>query len=213
MNLTILGATGRTGRHILEQALGVGHQVSVLVRDRAKLGDANASVAITEGDLRSADDVRQAVDGADAVIYAAGPVKGGPMDLNEVAARAIVDAMNAAGVRRLVWLSGAAVKDSRDDPSVSRAVMRAVMTLFAGSLLRASERAYETIVQSGLDYTVVRPPMLADTPGGRNVHASYQSPKPIPFGRGDLASFMLRDALSDAYVGESPMLSYMERLR
>ena len=66
---------------------------------------------------------------------------------------------------------------------------------------------------SDLDYTVVRPPMLADKAGGRNLSASYRPPKPIPVGRDDLAEFLVRAATSGEFIGESPLVGYEERNR
>jgi len=119
--------------------------------------------------------------------------------------------MKDAGVRRLVWLTGAGVMDARDEPSFSRRIIRGLMKVVAGSVLSDSETAYRAVVGSGLDYTVVRPPMLSDEPGGSNLQAGYTPPKPIPVGRGDLARFLLEAAEKNEYVNESPLVTYTTR--
>ena len=83
----------------------------------------------------------------------------------------------------------------------------------AGAVVRGKIPAYAIVAGSGLDYTVVRPPMLADEPGGVDLHGSYTPPKPIPVGRGDLARFLLDAAVEGEFVRESPLVSYRERAK
>ena len=213
MRIALFGATGRTGNRVLARALEQGHGVTVLVRSPQKLRDAPPSVGVVEGDMMNRADVARAVDGADAVIMAAGPTKSTPTDMLEVSARNIVDAMRDAGVSRLVWLTGAGVVDERDEAALSRSLIRGLMKLVAGKVLTASERAYAIVVGSGLDYTVVRPPMLAEEPGGVDLGGSYTPPKPIPVGRADLARFLLDAAVKGEFVRESPFVSYRERAK
>lgn len=213
MKLCIFGATGRTGSRVLEQALDAGHEVKVLVRSPGKLTRSGERVEIVQGDLANRSDVERAVSGVDAVVMAAGPVRSSPVDMIEVAARNLVAAMKATGTSRLVWLTGAGVLDDRDAKAFSRGLIRGLMKLVAGKVLRASEAAYAIVTGSGLDYTVVRPPMLADEPGGVDLTGSYTPPKPIPVGRGDLAAFLLKAAVSGEWIGESPLVSYAGRAK
>lgn len=213
MKLALFGATGKTGSKVLEQALAAGHEVKALVRSPEKLEQRPDALTIVEGDMMRAEDVAATVEGCSAVIMAAGPVKSSPSDMLEKSAANIVEAMEASGVRRLVWLTGAGVVDERDGSSVSRVIVRGLMKIVAGKVLASSERAYETVKNSGLDYTVVRPPMLADEPGGIGFTAGYQPPKPIPVGRGDLAAFLLSVAVNDEFVRESPLVSYTGRAK
>ena len=213
MRVTILGATGRTGKRLLEQAIEEGHEITVLVRSPQKLGEMASSVRVVEGDMMNRADVARAVDGADAVIMAAGPTKSSPTEMLEISARNIVDAMRDAGVSRIIWLTGAGVVDERDEKALSRSLIRGLMKLVAGRVLSASERAYAIVAGSGLDYTVVRPPMLADEPGGVDLHGSYTPPKPIPVGRGDRARFLRDAAVEGEFVREKPLGSYRERAK
>lgn len=214
MRIVLFGATGKTGRHLLDQALDHGHQVRAVVRTPSKLTVSSDKLEVVAGDMMNRDDVRGAITSdTDAVIMAAGPVKGSPVEMLEVSARNIVDAMKDAGAKRVVWLTGAGVMDPRDGKSGSRKLIRGLMKLVAGKVLAGSERAYGIVKGSGLDYTIVRPPMLADEPGGTDLRASYTPPKPIPVGRADLAGFLLEAAEKSEFVGESPLLSYQERAK
>lgn len=214
MRIVLFGATGKTGRHVLDQALDHGHTVRAVVRTPSRLEVSSDRLEVIAGDMMNREDVRGAITAdTDAVIMAAGPVKGSPVEMLEVSARNIVDAMRSAGTKRIVWLTGAGVMDPRDGKSGSRKIIRGIMKLVAGKVLAGSERAYEIVKGSGLDYTIVRPPMLADAPGGTDLQASYTPPKPIPVGRADLAGFLLHAAETTEFIGESPLLSYQERTK
>lgn len=211
MRIGLFGATGQTGSRVLEQALEAGHEVKALVRSPEKIAITSEKLEVIKGDMTNLADAEKAVTGVDAVIMAAGPVKGSPTEMLVNAANAITAAMKAAGTKRLVWLTGAGILDERDGKAFSRSLIRGLMKVVAGKVLQASERAYEVVTGSGLDYTVVRPPMLSIEPGGVNLTGSYTPPKPIPVGRGDLARFLLDAAVTGEWVRESPLVSYTER--
>ncbi len=217
MEVTILGATGRTGIWVLRKAVEAGHTVRAVVRDASKLEAMisgvveNDALSIVEADLLDGDAVKEALAGSRLVIYAAGPVKGAPADMSVRAAENVVAAMKAGAGEKLVWLTGAGVLDERDGKSGSRKVIRGLMKLVAGKVLAASEDAYALVKQSGLTYVFARPPMLADEPGGTNLTAGYEPPGPIPLGREDLGAFLVEAATSDRYDNESPFLSYQQR--
>ncbi len=213
MKIGLFGATGRTGRQVLEKALEAGHQIFALVRSPEKLDNTADALTVVQGDMTNRADVEKTVADVDVVIMAAGPVKGSPIEMLTSSATNIVESIKAAGRKRLVWLTGAGVLDERDGKAFSRTIVRGMMKLAAGKMLKSSEEAYQIIKNSGLDYTVVRPPMLSDEPGGVNLTGSYTPPKPIPVGRGDLASFLLRAATADEWINESPLVSYTERKR
>src|SRR2546428_11864148 len=102
MRLFILGATGGTGRALVDQALERGHRVTAFVRSPQKLGSPREGVTVLQGDPRSVNELRAALPGHDAVLSALGPP--GPRSTTIVgdAARSTVAAMQAAGVRRLL---------------------------------------------------------------------------------------------------------------
>ncbi|WP_075739152.1 NAD(P)-dependent oxidoreductase [Streptomyces acidiscabies] len=82
MKLTILGASGRTGTRLAEQALAAGHDVEALIRNPAKLTLRHERLRIAQGDLTDEVAVEEAVRGADAVLAALSPkIFGGPRDL------------------------------------------------------------------------------------------------------------------------------------
>src|SRR5438477_68978 len=78
MRLFILGATGGTGRALIDQALERGHRVTAFVRSPQKLGGPREGVTVLQGDPRSVDELRAALPEHDAVLSALGPPGPGP---------------------------------------------------------------------------------------------------------------------------------------
>lgn len=110
MKLTILGASGRTGTHLVEQALAAGHDVVALIRNPAKLTLRHERLRITQGELTDEVTVEDAVRGAGAVLAAlSSKIFGGPRDLPLASGTGtILAAMRTHGVRRLVYSWGRA---------------------------------------------------------------------------------------------------------
>lgn len=112
--ILVLGATGGTGRQIVKQALARGHQVTALVRSPQKSGDLNG-VRLVVGEAREAKVLREALRGQDAVVSALGTPASPFRDVTLLssATRALVQAMKAEHVARLVAITGIGAGDSR----------------------------------------------------------------------------------------------------
>jgi putative NADH-flavin reductase len=108
MKLTIVAATGGIGRQLLEQALAAGHEVTAVVRNPNKL---SREVRTVTADLTAADPaaLQSAVAGADAVLSGLGPRSNAEAGITWRGTRAIVAAMQATGVRRIVAVSAAPI--------------------------------------------------------------------------------------------------------
>lgn len=214
MRLTVLGGTGRTGRLVVARAVADGHEVTVLARDPAAASgtfDTDAgNILLVAGSLEDEAAVSAAVGGADAVINAAGPVKGSSPDLMATAARHVVASARQHGVRRLVWLTGAGVRRPGDTPALADRLIVAVMRTLQGGVLRDSAAAVGLVTAAGdLGWTVVRAPRLTDAAG----RGSWRAVPRVGGGHGtqlprdDLAVFLLRTACTQDWLHEAPVIS------
>ena len=171
MKLLLLGATGGVGSHLLRQALAAGHDVTVLVRDETALDDADGARVLV-GDATSVDDVAEAVVGQDAVLNAVGSRRvRHPVEVE--VGEALLPAMQASGVRRLVVCSAFGVGDSEADAG---ALQRIFFHTVLGKVYEAKEAADAQVRASGLDWTLVYPTRLVDDPATGDVVASEHLP-------------------------------------
>ena len=206
MKIAVLGATGRTGRPLVAELLRRGHHVTVLVRDPAGAVLPGA-VELVAGDVRDADALRRAVAGADAVVSALGPRKGDPT-LHRDAAALIVGVLRDAGVRRFVGVSGAGVDVEGDRKSRRDRVVSWVIQHLPGDAVRDKVVEYGVWRDSGLDWTLVRPPRLTDGPAvGAVEHHAGTSPRSTSIRRADLAAFLADEVEQGRYLRQAPLVA------
>jgi putative NADH-flavin reductase len=161
--LLVIGATGKTGEHVIDLALERGHRVTAFVRSPRKIVRRDAGLTVVPGDpLRSAD-LAAALQGHDAVLSALGPPPGEafrPHSVLSEGAASTVAAMSTAGVRRLVVVSAAILFSGRSLPLI---VFRWLLRQHVRDLV-----AMEAVIQAtALDWTIARPPRLVQGPDAR----------------------------------------------
>ncbi|MEM8600436.1 MAG: NAD(P)H-binding protein [Bacteroidota bacterium] len=209
MRLTVFGATGRTGCHVVTQALAAGHEVVAFVRSRDKLAGqqdlANERLRVVVGDVRDDGPVEQAVAGADAVLSCIAPV---PKDgaVQTEGTRNIARAMATHGVQRVVSVTGAGVDAPGDPPrAFAGKVIRGIMQVVASKILADAEAHAEVLRQSDLDYAIVRAPRLTDdSHTGRYRHGLLQLGFGDQIARADVATFMIAEATGGTYHRAEP---------
>ncbi|NEE03167.1 NAD(P)-dependent oxidoreductase [Phytoactinopolyspora halotolerans] len=193
MKLVIIGATGRTGRHLVQQALDRGYTVTAPVRHPEKLADVrHERLTTVEADIMDPGGLAPHLREHNAVLSTLGPTRGGPATVCADGTRAIVEAMYDAGPRRLVTVSVAAAHTAGDGPFTRLFVKPMLRIMLRRSIADALEM--ERILQSSaLDWTTLRPPMLTGRPFtgeyrtrlGLNVRGGYR------IARADLAHAIL----------------------
>src|ERR687888_521474 len=128
MHVTVFGATGGTGQHVVRQALAAGHHVTAVVRDPARLDQTEHSrLKPVIADAMDPDAIAATVSGQDAVVSALGPRTRADASVCADGARAIITAMRASGARRLVVVTASGhVVDAGDGP-VTRTVVKPLL--------------------------------------------------------------------------------------
>jgi putative NADH-flavin reductase len=152
MKLFVIGATGRTGQEVVQQAIARGHHVTAFVRSPESIALRNERLTVVKGNVMDENQLFEAVQNHNAVISTLGPrevFRPGSLLLDS--ALATTRAMNRSEVKRPVILSAAAH-------------FPGILNRIASFIMRGHMRdslAMETIVQSnGLDWTIARPPRL-----------------------------------------------------
>jgi putative NADH-flavin reductase len=204
MKLTVIAATGGVGRAVLAQALDAGHDVTAVVRDPSKLDRETPAVAVDLADPVG-DLLVSALAGADAVLSCLGPRAKSETGIVAPGTARIIAAMQAAGTRRLLTVSGIGLstvptasrpRPPRREPGagpfmnyVTLPIARAVI----GTHMSDVAAMEELLAESGLDWTSVRPPRLTDGPltGVYQVAYGTSLPLALKISRADVAHAML----------------------
>lgn len=221
MRLTVFAATGGVGSRVVEQALAAGHEVTAVVRTPQAV---SAEVPVVAADLTDPDPaaLADAVAGADAVLSGLGPRGRAEIGIVAPGTRAIVDAMQTAGTRRLVAVSGAGVSTvptpSRPHPPrrepgagwMNRYVNTPLARRLLGEHFVDVAMMEHVLRESGLDWTAVRAPFLTDGPlTGRYRRADERNVRRgVRLSRADTAHFMLRAAGDPGTIRRAVAVAY-----
>ena len=207
MKVLVFGATGSVGRHVVGQGLERGHEITAFVREPSGLDVEHERLTVFRGDVLDGASVEGAVRGQGAVLCSIGAGRKG--GVRSEGTRNIVRAMEGAGVRRLVCQSTLGAGESSGNLDF---FWKHVMF---GFLLRDAFADHEQqeahVKNSALDWTIVRPAAFTD--GGRTGDYRHGFPPTkkglkLKISRADVAAFMLGQLTDDAYLRQTPGLSY-----
>jgi putative NADH-flavin reductase len=209
MRITIFGATGGTGKQLVEQALEAGNDVVAYVRNPSKLDMNHKHLTIVQGELTDQALIERAVRGANAVISVLGPRGGSKSKPLTEGMQNIIAAMKKQGVRRLIISSTLSAKDPNDLPEFRA---RALVNLVKLTMHAAYEEIIsvaETVRASDLDWTIVRLTMLNDKPKSGKVRVGYVGKGEVRtwISRADVADFMLKQVEDTKYLRQAPAIS------
>jgi putative NADH-flavin reductase len=208
MKLALFGATGPTGKHLIEEGLKQGYTLSVYTRNANKLAAFAGKVEIDVGDLDDLDAIGRCIRGADAVISALGPnsirIQGDRPIMHGLSN--IIAVMKRSGVRRLVQISTATYRDPKDRFDLRS---RATVLMFKVLVRKAYDdikATGELIASSGLDWTLVRIPFLKDGPASGRIAVGWYGRTKLgsKLSRGNLANFLVGQVTDKQFVRAAP---------
>ena len=206
MNILVIGATGATGSEIVKQLVEQGHTVTAFARTPSKVTTYGGKVRVVQGEAHDQASLEKAVAGQDAVLSALGPRSLKKDDLQEAFARNLVSSMQMAGVSRLVELSAIGAGDSVKQASFPVIVIRKTVLK---NMFDDKERGEKYILDSQLNYTLVRPGRLVNKPAKGGVKASL-SGKDVSMSvhRADVAQFMIAQLEDSTWARQAPLSGY-----
>jgi putative NADH-flavin reductase len=206
MNLVIFGATGGTGRVLVEQALDRGHTVTAFVRKASRMRIKHGRLRLAIGDVLDYGMVEAAIAGQDAVLSALGHkrwlIK---TSILSRGTRNIVAAMTKCNVRRFVCETSLGIGDSRGRLGILYTFFLIPLLLYF--YFQDKELQEKCIMQSGLDWIIVRPAALTNGKQtgvireGKDIGSLLFTHR---ISRADVASFMLSELRDDRYVKDTP---------
>ena len=199
VRILVLGAAGRTGRLIVERALGHGHDVTAFVRT-TPLVLSHERLTTISGDIRDFSAVESAMADQDAVAFALSQGSG-DKGVHEAGIANVIHAMAANDVRRLAAISAAGTF-ARNDKALSLAYRALIKTAMRGIYddLEGMERR---IMATGLDWAIVRPVGLTDDPPSGTYRVSLDGTllkKAARISRADVASVVVKALETDTYL-------------
>ncbi|SIT76352.1 NAD(P)H-binding [Yoonia rosea] len=211
MNLLVLGASGRTGKHIVDQALSRGHHVTALVRNPNSM-QAQDGLTVIKGTPTNPADLAAAEQGKDAILVALNNPRQSdapwakPITTEKILTK-VAENIIALGKKRVVFLSAAGVGDSFETaPWFMRFMIKRTNLGYAYADHNSVEQAFRA---SDASWTLVRAMGLSNSEKEKAlIVGTATTPKPgMMVRRSAVAKFMLDCVENDSHVGQTPVVS------
>ena len=208
MRLLVLGATGGVGSCLLEQAVTRGHRVTAQTRSPDKL-TAGEAVSVVVGSPTDEAFLRRHVVGHDAVVLCLGVAGIGRTTLFSESTKAVIDAMTAAGVRRLIAVTGVGAGESKGHGGWFYNAV--VYPLFTRNRYADKDLQEAIIAESDLEWTIVRPAPFTAKAGAGALQVHTEIPDTLQLRaitRAEVASFILDSLENASFVRQKPFIGH-----
>nr|WP_294949987.1 NAD(P)H-binding protein [uncultured Mucilaginibacter sp.] len=216
MKILLLGATGRTGKLLLQQALANGYEVNVLLRDKSKLDITHPNLQIFEGLPTDKAALDKAMQGCEAIVSALNISRTSdfpwanlrtPANFLSETAKCVIELAAKHNISRAIVTSAWGTGNTRNDiPWWFKLV---IDYSNVGVAYRDHERQEGIFAASVLNYTILRPVGLTNSSKDKMVIASLNNePKPrLTISRGNVACFMIKVLQQGLFIRQMPVIS------
>ena len=212
MKVVIFGSTGFSGKAILKEALSHQHQVTVLVRNKSSILVQDKNLKIVEGNLLDKHTVAEVLKNSDAVIQCLGIGGKGNGKLTTFisdATKIIVEEMEKQQIKRLIVMSNVGAGNSVSfQPWIFTKIILPYFMKWLKVLIDDKNRMEPIIMNSELDWTIVRCPNIVDkTPKGNVLATLDGKGLKLAVTLGDMAEFIIQQLTDNAYSRQAPSIS------
>ncbi|MEN9223950.1 MAG: NAD(P)H-binding protein [Thermostichus sp. HHBFW_bins_43] len=200
-SLALFGGSGATGQQVISQALAQGLRVRTLVRPTASIAVPSDAVEIRVGSLQSSGDVEDTLRGCEAVCCVFGPRPPFTDLFCAEATQVIVDAMHRCKVERIVCQTGAMIGEYRQNRTRPFQLLVELFKRVSPALAEDRAQQEQILRSSGLNWTLVKPPKLVNTPaqGALAIGTEVKVGLGSQLSRVDLACFLVQEILVPQY--------------
>jgi putative NADH-flavin reductase len=209
VRVSLFGATGATGRLVLEQLVDRHYEVRALVGDSSKLAGMEKRLTIIEGDAEEYRKVSQAVSGCEAVVDTLGVRANTAAEVERLSAvkGSILRAMLEQGVTRYVGVAGAGVDVPGDEKGTGYKLASWFKRLTSRYVAEQKQKEFELVSRSGLDWTILRVPFITEGPLTKKYSASLLKPPSSRISRADVAYAMVSQIGDREFVRKAPFVA------
>ena len=157
--IAVLGGTGKSGNHVVKKLIGAGFSPRLLHRNPSLIQNPNPLIEWVKGDARNPESVHELLDGCDAVISTLGQPKGEASIFSD-ATRNVIRAMDFFQIKRYILTTGLNVDTPMDKKGSYAASATVWMKANYPETTNDKQLEWEILNESGLDWTLVRLPLI-----------------------------------------------------
>ncbi len=201
----IIGGTGKSGQYLVQNLLEKGYHLKVLLRHPENFTLQNPLIKVVKGDARDKAAIHNLIEGTDLVISTLGQPKGERSIFSD-AAKNIISAMNQYGITRYIVTTGLSVNTMFDHKNEKIKVATDWMYKNYPETTADKQKEYELLLDSNLDWTLIRLPLIHLTEENFPVETSLTDSKGESISATDLAEFLASQIENSEYIRKSPFL-------
>ena len=212
MKIIIFGATGFSGQALLAEALKQGHEVTILVRHASKVQIKHKNLTIIEGNVLDPQTVASVLHNQEAVIQClgvGGKGDGKPTTFISDATKVIVDEMQKHQIKRLIAMSNVGAGNSLAfQPWFFNKIILPYFMNWLKVIIDDKNRMEPIIMNSSLDWTIVRCPNIVDKPSKGTCNATLDGKGlKLSITRSDLSKFIVDNLKQAQFNKQAPSVS------
>jgi putative NADH-flavin reductase len=154
--------------------------------------------------------VEATLEGTGAVLSTIGPPQRNPGNpyQYEKAMKDIVRIMDKHGIKRYIHIGGAAHQGGENETwNFSRKFLRLFLNLFGKQILVAKHLEWEVLKSSDLDWTLIRPPRIANEAASGGLYVDEKNLKNLKVSVEELTDFILKQISSKEWIRKAPLIS------
>ena len=204
--IAVLGGGGRTGKFLVAKLIDQGYRLKVLLRSSENFELHHPSVTIVNGDAIDPVSIDELVKHSQAVISTVGQRKNEPL-VAHAATTNILNAMMYNEIRRYVLVGGINIDTPYDKKSVQTLAATDWMKANFPAMQRDRQKAYRALLESPLDWTLVRVPMIEFTETGGNLTVNCEDCLGTKITAGAIADFLIQQLSDNQFYRQAPFIS------
>ncbi|MDA1879864.1 SDR family oxidoreductase [Bacillus thuringiensis] len=204
--IAILGANGKAGKYLVNEALKKGYEVKILTRNSNNMTITNESIEPIIGDARDFSSIRELLKGCQVVVNAVGQPKNESYIFSAVT-KHVLEAMKEFEIKRYILISGGSLNVTGDQKGMVNKIGATLFKLFLPKMMQDKYKELQTIQGSDVDWTIVRLPFVMEGKGIGKIKESLVDMPGMKIQNSDIAPFVIKEINSERYVGKCPFIS------
>jgi putative NADH-flavin reductase len=206
IKIAVVGGMGKSGKWLVKRLLSQSYPLRLLVRNPDKCQIKDSCIEIVQGDVRSIEAVRSLIKGCHAIISTLGQAKGEEPVFSQATAN-IIRVMNELSIRRYILITGLNVDMQSDKKGPKTRFATEWMKDNYPNTTTDKQRELELLIQSDIDWTLVRLPIIDLTEKKGDWKVSLEDCPGEKIGVADLADFLIGQLFEEAYIRKSPFIA------
>ncbi len=199
-NIIVFGASGRTGKYVVQYALQAGHKVTAFVHQQSS-AFTHPNLSVITGDVNNKDKVVHSIKGHDVIISTLGAkqIEGDAVNLMSNAMKIFVEAMNTFGIKRVLAVGGLGVLQLNE---TTQLLDKPDYPAQYKSIGEGHNKVYKVLRETQLDWTFACCPDIIDgeRTGKYNLKKDYPAEGKYQILTGDLADFLVKELSENNFL-------------